>query len=684
MVDLSKKHIKLGKSEISFFELGLIILTAIEFLFVVYCNLCRIPDTLDNDAAKLFTHGIEIWNTKKIFIPTWVNETMLELDTAMIFALPIYGITKNLFLSYGLSNIIVLILFYCFICSILKRMGQPRYIAILNCFIITIPLSFGQLLYFNMMFFAAGFYGVKVLLAFMLIWIITTKAEDRNILYYIVLAVTTILVFVFSISSGPYSLLCAIVPVIACYLWIELGKMDTFSAVFSKWLISFNNVILYIEVIAAILGIAVSSMNNVGSKGSSMSIIKYGQFTDNCIDIIEAYLELLGSSTYTSVSLLSSEGITSLVHYVFAFVLLIAFIAVLATTLKVIFFKRDNTYEEEIYYYVFIMFIINLVVIMLIPISGSGRYLLMGLIPAITLALISIDKFLKNISSKAQAFLCYIALLGIVMMVTLTSNMKVLRNDCRPDMNSNMVKYSHVMEIISQYPDKFIYLLDDEGMAETIRAYDYKSGREYLAYMTNQQSVTVHDYYASRTDASYFEQNNIMLVDDYIADMNNLPGYIRNTYEEIGSYQNIHVYRSLVNRMDGVCGMEGLDRAIDYFYSNGYEITNGEISEEDGALRIVGNGDDVSDVISNRFSCPEASITVTLDYSGELVNGDALGILRILDGNSGEVITQAELNNNDGEVCIADADVSSTNSILIQIDISDGEEVNLKRLIYEK
>ena len=49
----------------SFFLLGM------QFLFLIYANLKLIPETLDNDVAKLFLHIIKMWEHKTLFVPDW-------------------------------------------------------------------------------------------------------------------------------------------------------------------------------------------------------------------------------------------------------------------------------------------------------------------------------------------------------------------------------------------------------------------------------------------------------------------------------------------------------------------------------------------------------------------------------------------------------------------------------------
>lgn len=688
-------QIKIGNKVFSLTNIILFALVTLEFIFVAYCNLFKIPVTLDNDAAKVFTHAIEMWNSKTIFIPNWVNETMLELDTALIFAIPIYAITGDIIISFGISNIIILLLFYFFICSILKRMNQPLSIQLICCGLITIPYSFGQLLYFNMMFFSGAFYGIKILLPLMLVWLLVSSSDKHSSGYYIVIILSTSFSFLFSISSGPYTLLCAIAPITLCYIWLEIGKIRSVKEIFSKWLLSLNSIILYLQIIATFAGIAIGIIMNVDSSGSNMGVVEYGDFTDNFLWIIEGFVEMLGASTYEPVDTMSVNGIASLSHYAVAILAIICFVSLLIVGAKKFFITNvttdaDNPMSSTAFSYLYILFAWNLFVIIVCPIGISCRYELMNVIPATILSTVLAKDFILKISGITRQSICRFAMSILFVIVALTSNYKILKNDCRPEMAANNIKYEKVVDILHSLPEKQIFLLDDEGRAEVLRAIDHKSDKEYLAYMFCDNGVSVHDYYASHTDASFFDDNHLLIVDEYVSDISNLPPYISSLYEEIDNYQGVHIYRASENRMDGVVGYESNPSSIDYFYAKGYEIYNGSISDDDGSLRVIGNGDIA--VSSPWLINNSDSVSVTLDYSASAgasasnvsESGDRnLGKIVITNPETGELLSENELSATDSSVTLSDIDVKNAYYILVQISINEGIEVNLNSIKYD-
>ena len=51
----------------------------------------------DNDHAKVLYKTIAMWEEKKMVIPNWIYMTTGEWDNPCLLALPLYGLTGNLF-----------------------------------------------------------------------------------------------------------------------------------------------------------------------------------------------------------------------------------------------------------------------------------------------------------------------------------------------------------------------------------------------------------------------------------------------------------------------------------------------------------------------------------------------------------------------------------------------------------
>ena len=86
----------------------LAVFLAVQCILTVFANLVLITENIDCDIAKLYVHAVEMWRNGRILIPGWSYLTTLELDCPLLFAVPLYGLTGNIFLSFGISNIIFL------------------------------------------------------------------------------------------------------------------------------------------------------------------------------------------------------------------------------------------------------------------------------------------------------------------------------------------------------------------------------------------------------------------------------------------------------------------------------------------------------------------------------------------------------------------------------------------------
>lgn len=78
---------------------------------IVYFNLSDIRCSLDPDFASTIYHYMEVIKQGTLQLSDWFHTTSLELDGTMLFALPLYFVTKNIFTAIGISNILIMLLY---------------------------------------------------------------------------------------------------------------------------------------------------------------------------------------------------------------------------------------------------------------------------------------------------------------------------------------------------------------------------------------------------------------------------------------------------------------------------------------------------------------------------------------------------------------------------------------------
>ena len=60
--------------------------------------------TLDGDAAKVCANLRGVWEQGRLILQDWVYPTTMELDCALLFALPFYGLTGDPVLALHLAD----------------------------------------------------------------------------------------------------------------------------------------------------------------------------------------------------------------------------------------------------------------------------------------------------------------------------------------------------------------------------------------------------------------------------------------------------------------------------------------------------------------------------------------------------------------------------------------------------
>ncbi len=107
------------KKIITYAFLGLVV---IEIACLIYYNFAT-NYVFDQDSAKLMYHTIKMWENKSLIIPDWTYMTTGEWDCSSILAMPIYGITGNIILSFAIANVINIVIFSAIIRILMKSVN---------------------------------------------------------------------------------------------------------------------------------------------------------------------------------------------------------------------------------------------------------------------------------------------------------------------------------------------------------------------------------------------------------------------------------------------------------------------------------------------------------------------------------------------------------------------------------
>lgn len=645
-----------------FFFFGGIV--CLQIVLLIYCNFFHVQDVVDNDFAKLARHAMEMWNNKTLFIPDWDYLTTGEMDCAALLAIPLYGITGNIWLSFGLSNIMNIFICCLVVMSLLRSLCVKREHILLALAVLLVPYDWGQLEYTNMLFFGGGQYIYKMLLPIMLLALLAVKEEHRKKKSYLLLVVCyLVLLLISAISSGIYVFICGIFPIVVCKVIYQLCKENPKEA---DW---YEVFLLVSSVIVAGMGILLAKVLEVSSLGSSFLLITAGELWGAVQDNIKAFFLLFGAFPQNQYTLLSVSGISHLCK-------LVIVVGILFWGLKNInrCFHLKEAFGQEyvmqdkpqkIKCYLISIFVWNTIVVGLT--TQYSRYHLIGAIPLMLLAVICLGETLEKVRSVLFAKVFSYAVGCLLMLISLCS-VAFAKETYFP--NGDYAE--EAKEIIAYLADKnveTVVFLNDSGMAEEIRAYDMS--KNYVTYHADEQRIYDKDYYLKTRERAYHDDKTLLFKETK-GGWEMVPSYVLYNYKEVGTVGRYTVYYSEENYMDGLSGFPLEGYSIDYCYSPGY-VYDGTVTDK-GVLLTTGEVEEV--LISPAMENERGSCTITLNLFTGPYEGK-IGTFELWDENG--PVTYENINGLDYAV---ELQVPKKGTYRIKVRMDKGKLIGISNITY--
>jgi len=211
----------------------LLILFAVQFAVICFFNLTQIKNHIGVDASWNLLKAALVWKEKTLIHPMWVDTTSLSLDNSLVIAAPLYGLTGNLTLSFGIANLLTLLMILTCVWLILHRLDvrfSARMIVLnlivcpylVSGFALENDLGFiksvlstsfvvvNDLGYFSTVLGGAAFYNWRVLIALLVVLVFVQIRQNRRT--GILGAVTLLLCAWSGISSGIYLIVMMFAP----------------------------------------------------------------------------------------------------------------------------------------------------------------------------------------------------------------------------------------------------------------------------------------------------------------------------------------------------------------------------------------------------------------------------------------------------------------------------------------
>lgn len=511
-----------------------------QFIMIVFYNLSDIRNSLDTDSANALYHVCQMIQLKRLTIPDWTYSTTLEIDSSVIFAIIPYIISNNIFLSAGIANIIYTVILLLVVYQIGKLFFIRKNMILVLLNIIVIPYSFGMLEYFNMIFFEAAQYSIKLLTPLLMIAVISSiRILQDKILhkwyFKAEIIFTLCMIFLNSFSSGIYVFICGILPIVIVLISelcldtnIHKNKYFIYTLIFSGIFIIITGIGLFLHT-----SLQQSAFRN------GMQLTTLNNWLSNFNSIVTGIFQIFGALATTTVSAMSTDGIYILLKQ--GFVLIALFIVLRETKLL---FHKSEKFDMHKYFLAVILF--NLLILVLCDtryskknINMEYRYLIIFLIPMMIITCKYVDEFLihHNIFSN---ILIYTAIISWILFVGLKSDINILHNWDRSSQALDICNY------VSQLDSDSIILINDVEVAEKCKVID--QSKKYISYDSQNQCFTQSiDNYASAFSADYYSEKNVVLIFSGTALTDYISAEKASGYTLVGTVRYYDVYISNSN-----------------------------------------------------------------------------------------------------------------------------------------
>ncbi len=367
------------------------LMLVVELVYIIYFNLAHQSVALDQDSSMLMAHMMEIVRNKRLFIPNWYYVSTHEIDSAMLLAIPFYVITKRLWLSLALSNIIYVFVLGSVIVWIFYNIKVKLEYALAVCCILFIPYCFGMVEYVNMMFFRGAQYSIKVLIPILGVAILTSTIKKKT--YVMIGSVVWLaLVFISGFSSGPLVVVTTILPLIFSYILIAFRERQ-----YDKWVYinKFNTLLLACSTALSIIGVFIYKWYNNSAAVVESTLIYAEEISSKLHFTLIFFLELVNAlppDWQKKTDIVSLAG----VGYILRF-LMVAFVLFCTVYFIVQFFKRkeidDNQPEIRVLVDYFVVIIVAELLIHLLGNYSAQRYYLIEFVPMVILSIIYFAKW---------------------------------------------------------------------------------------------------------------------------------------------------------------------------------------------------------------------------------------------------------------------------------------------------
>ena len=515
-------------------EFGAMLLFIVNMAGIFYFNLSDLRLSLDPDFATVVYHLKEIVHKGTLVLPDWIATTSMEFDSTLLFAIPLYAITNNAFLAVGLSDLLIVFIYITVIWSILRVLRVRIGIRFLTLAVIITPYNYDWLDYFKMLFFAHANYSIKALIPIMLILCLLAFDKDGYGAYFsrwkrnTFLIIYLTLLFVTSASTGIYSVVCGVSPI----LFVRILSLWKTNYEYKKGALP----VWVLSGAVAATGVFIHSKIYTGETPIT-PLVKFEDFADNIKEVLIGLFQVFGALITGDVPIYSMMGLFYCLKMFF--VLLIFIVAAL-----VIFRWMRAVTDYDLYILFFSIIVFNMLILSFGDMRGGNdfipyRYLLIG-VPTLLMGMgIMLNRYVETHNKlRATTVMLTVILASSYMLV---GNFKVT--------NDNMMDKDYIVDMTDYFKTldaDTVFIMDDKDTALMCKSVD--DSKKYACVNSAEENITLEiNYYTEEKEFDYYGDKNVIAIPNF----NKLTDYVSENiargYRYVGETRWLACYVSDTN-----------------------------------------------------------------------------------------------------------------------------------------
>lgn len=620
-----------------------------QIAFIICMNLFRADTIIDFDSSSAYMHEMEMGSQGKIFPSEYSYQATMDLDSASLISAFLYHFTGDIFLSRGITNNLVVILYiyvlYCILSNLDISVRWRRFCILL----FFIPYSMIMLGYWRMLFVGGGFFAFRALVPLLMISLILDYEKGTELKKYVFRMILMLLIaFMGGLSSGAYLLLCAISPMI---LWevvraflkgdygqLRTGRMGTAIA----------------AVIASVAGLIAQKIIGFSATTEDKIILTSSKWADAVLSSFAGIFELFGGlTTHEQVKLFSVEAIGTAVDFAVTCILITAIIYTVFTCIK----KKEISNMKG---YILSIMLVNACMCSFLDLKYGvtvyeSRYHIVPMMPTFFLVVMMLEDISKGKNfNKVQIYSLHVLVIGLFTASMLYGDAQWVYAKTALE-SDKLVELNRIIED-EEIKTAFIVGEDSKELGRKIRIYGKDT--HYIVLNDGAESAfrTIWGGTTRYLDNSMHEGKAAIIATQKAYET--LPTYLVSGMEYLRDYDDLMIYVSDESRFDCVSGVvEGKDRVVDYPYSPGYIYDNAVLDDE-GCLVMKADGE----VLECSYEAAPGTWDYTVYY--EMTDEAGEAFMEIKTGEDDQVRVELE----------PSADLVNSGDI----DMSEGDMVDFK------